>query len=69
MGSGYSAVADPAAFVASTIASNRIIMFSKTYCPYCVKAKAALASLRADYATVELDRWVWDRAEHVIDCC
>lgn len=26
-------------FVDSTIAETKVVMFSKTYCPYCVKAK------------------------------
>lgn len=27
-------------FVDSTIANNPVVIFSKTYCPYCIKAKA-----------------------------
>ena len=28
--------------VADTIAAHKVVVFSKTYCPYCVKAKRAL---------------------------
>lgn len=30
--------------VQSTIANNRIVVFSKSYCPYCAKAKTLLQS-------------------------
>lgn len=32
-------------FVASTIKSHPVVVFSKTYCPYCTKAKKALQSV------------------------
>ena len=46
-----------AAFVAKEIAAAPVVVFSKTYCPYCVKAKAALAPLvsGADVRIYELD--------------
>ena len=28
--------------IKSTIAENAVVVFSKSYCPYCVKAKQAL---------------------------
>ena len=47
------------AFVNGLIAAQPVVCFSKTYCPYCVKAKAVLDSAvkggRAGYTLVELD--------------
>lgn len=48
MGGGVSksspeAMADAKAFVEKTINENKVVVFSKTYCPYCTKAKRALA--------------------------
>ncbi|KAF9949616.1 hypothetical protein BGZ70_001698 [Mortierella alpina] len=37
------------------IANNRVVVFSKTYCPYCTKAKNALAKHHAEAHIVELD--------------
>ncbi|KAG9398683.1 hypothetical protein AC1031_014467 [Aphanomyces cochlioides] len=41
--------------VASTLASNPVVVFSKTYCPYCVLAKKVLTSVNAKYEVVEID--------------
>lgn len=47
------------AFVDDAIASNKVVVFSKSYCPYCVKAKAALDGVvkggRSGYKVFELD--------------
>lgn len=37
------------------IVSSHVVVFSKSYCPYCKRVKALLDSLGADYAAVELD--------------
>ncbi|CAM9239904.1 unnamed protein product, partial [Heterosigma akashiwo] len=37
------------------IAQHSCIVFSKTYCPYCTKAKTALQSTGAKFEVVELD--------------
>ncbi|KAF9937124.1 hypothetical protein BGZ75_005978 [Mortierella antarctica] len=37
------------------IANNGVVVFSKTYCPYCTKAKNLLAKLGASAHIVELD--------------
>ncbi|CAO3568346.1 unnamed protein product [Mortierella alpina] len=37
------------------IANNKVVVFSKTYCPYCTKAKNALAKHYAGAHIVELD--------------
>ncbi|KAH6662617.1 glutaredoxin-C2 [Plectosphaerella plurivora] len=38
------------------IDENRVIVFSKSYCPYCRQAKSALDSLRTAYEAIELDQ-------------
>ncbi|KAK2076065.1 hypothetical protein QBZ16_001401 [Prototheca wickerhamii] len=51
-------MSSPTEFVKQTIQQNRVVVFSKTYCPYCRKAKSALASvgLKQDQIKlVELD--------------
>ncbi|CAL5184593.1 unnamed protein product [Lathyrus oleraceus] len=42
-------------FVAKTIDSHKIVIFSKTYCPYCKKAKAVFKELNQVPYVVELD--------------
>jgi len=42
-------------FVQQLIKENDVIVFSKTYCPYCTKAKKALDSVGASYKVIELD--------------
>ncbi|KAF4697045.1 hypothetical protein FOZ63_010377 [Perkinsus olseni] len=43
-------------FVDNEIASNKVMVFSKSYCPFCKKAKEALASINADAKVIELDQ-------------
>ncbi|KAL3623898.1 Glutaredoxin-C4 [Castilleja foliolosa] len=45
----------PSAFVKNTIKSHSIVIFSKSYCPYCRKAKAVFQELKQDPFVVELD--------------
>ncbi|KAI8832657.1 putative thioltransferase [Chytriomyces cf. hyalinus JEL632] len=40
----------------TAIASSKVVVFSKTYCPYCTKAKSLLDSLGAQYEAIELDK-------------
>ncbi|XP_039123050.1 glutaredoxin-like [Dioscorea cayenensis subsp. rotundata] len=35
--------------------TNPVVVFSKTYCPYCVRVKELLTKLGTTYKTVELD--------------
>eukprot|EP00960_Hanusia_phi_P077001 768637-Hanusia_phi.AAC.1 len=35
--------------------SNTVVIFSKSYCPFCMKAKNVLESLNAKYEVLELD--------------
>ncbi|CRL00806.1 CLUMA_CG014058, isoform A [Clunio marinus] len=48
---------DPMAqqFVRETIESDRVVIFSKSYCPYCTTAKKQFKKLNQDYLTIELD--------------
>lgn len=41
--------------VRNLIASHRVMIFSKSYCPYCNKVKDLFRSLRVDYYALELD--------------
>ncbi|XP_020217983.1 glutaredoxin-C3 [Cajanus cajan] len=43
------------AFVQNVIYSNRIALFSKSYCPYCLRAKRMFAELNEQPFVVELD--------------
>ncbi|XP_020224366.1 glutaredoxin-C4 [Cajanus cajan] len=42
-------------FVDETITSHKIVIFSKTYCPYCKRAKAVFEELNQVPYVVELD--------------
>ncbi|KAJ4957440.1 hypothetical protein NE237_024551 [Protea cynaroides] len=44
------------AFVKKTISSHNIVVFSKSYCPYCKKAKAVFKELNQVPHVVELDQ-------------
>uniref|UniRef100_A0A3Q7J0B0 Glutaredoxin domain-containing protein n=1 Tax=Solanum lycopersicum TaxID=4081 RepID=A0A3Q7J0B0_SOLLC len=46
---------DSSAFVKKTISSHSIVIFSKSYCPYCKKAKAVFRELNQKPHVVELD--------------
>ncbi|KAK3158594.1 hypothetical protein QOZ80_2AG0139160 [Eleusine coracana subsp. coracana] len=49
------ATRSPSAFVQNAIYSNRITIFSKTYCPYSIRAKRIFRDLKEDPYVVELD--------------
>ncbi|KAJ5894588.1 glutaredoxin Grx1 [Penicillium taxi] len=40
----------------SLIDSNSVVVFSKSYCPYCKSTKDLLNSLDAQFAVLELDK-------------
>lgn len=42
--------------VKKLIAEHAVVIFSKTYCPYCVRAKELFASLGVKYHVEELDQ-------------
>ena len=37
------------------IENNKVMVFSKTYCPYCAKTKSTLKELGIEHAVLELD--------------
>ncbi|PHU23129.1 Glutaredoxin [Capsicum chinense] len=37
------------------VSGNPVVVFSKTYCPFCVSAKDLLSTLGASFKAVELD--------------
>ncbi|XP_055706626.1 uncharacterized protein LOC129803838 [Phlebotomus papatasi] len=44
-----------AQFVRETIASDKVVIFSKTYCPYCSMAKEQFRKLSQDFTAIELE--------------
>ncbi|CAK8676795.1 unnamed protein product [Clavelina lepadiformis] len=42
--------------IEENISSNKVMVFSKSWCPYCKRAKDVIAGLYAQYATMELDQ-------------
>ncbi|KAE8724690.1 Glutaredoxin-C4 [Hibiscus syriacus] len=50
-----SADSPEAAFVKKTISAHKIVIFSKSYCPYCKRAKAVFKELNQVPFVVELD--------------
>lgn len=44
-----------AAFVQKTLSAHKIVIFSKTYCPYCRRAKSVFKELNQVPFVVELD--------------
>ncbi|XP_031476328.1 glutaredoxin-like [Nymphaea colorata] len=37
------------------VSNNPVVVFSKTYCPFCTRVKQLLSKLGAEYKVVELD--------------
>ncbi|XP_015898903.1 glutaredoxin-C4 [Ziziphus jujuba] len=50
-----SSTAPEAAFIKKTISSHKIVIFSKSYCPYCRRAKAVFKELKQVPHVIELD--------------
>jgi glutaredoxin 3 len=48
--------ATPKEFIENEISSNKITVFSKSYCPYCTSTKQLFDSLNVDYNVIELDQ-------------
>lgn len=42
--------------IESNINSHKILVYSKSYCPYCTSTKSLLQSLNQDYKVIELDQ-------------
>ena len=41
--------------IKSTIGGSKVVMYSKSYCPFCIKTKDLLGSIGAEYSAIELD--------------
>ncbi|OVA15753.1 Glutaredoxin [Macleaya cordata] len=55
--SGSASSSSPeSAFVEKTISSHNIVIFSKSYCPYCKRAKAVFKELNQKPHVIELDQ-------------
>ncbi|OLN96715.1 Glutaredoxin [Colletotrichum chlorophyti] len=42
--------------VQQIIDDNKVVVFSKSYCPYCRQTKSTLDELNTDYTVLELDQ-------------
>ncbi|CAI2382230.1 unnamed protein product [Moneuplotes crassus] len=42
--------------VDSLIDENPVIVFSKSYCPFCIRAKALLSDMKVQFKAIELDK-------------
>ncbi|KAI5458494.1 thioredoxin-like protein [Mariannaea sp. PMI_226] len=49
-------MADATQKVQQLINDNAVVVFSKSYCPYCKATKSTLSSLDADFVVLELDQ-------------
>ncbi|THU63001.1 hypothetical protein C4D60_Mb01t11110 [Musa balbisiana] len=50
-----SSASNKVAFVKKTVSSHDIVIFSKSYCPYCMTAKAVFQELKKEPCVLELD--------------
>ena len=46
---------DPASIIESTIKSHDVVIFSKSYCPYCRKTKTLFENMNLPFHALELD--------------
>ncbi|CAM0909006.1 unnamed protein product [Alopecurus aequalis] len=55
---GSASASKPASFVKSTVKAHDVVIFSKSYCPYCRRAKAVFKelALKKDPYVIELDQ-------------
>ena len=45
---------DATIFIKETIAKDKVVVFSKSYCPFCSMAKEALDKINCKYTVIEL---------------
>ena len=38
------------------VSEHKVMVFSKSYCPYCIRLKNALSKMKIDYTAIELDK-------------
>ncbi|BFZ04272.1 hypothetical protein BsWGS_07311 [Bradybaena similaris] len=43
-------------FIQDLVSKNRVVIFSKSHCPYCEDSKTLLSNMGVDYTAVELDK-------------
>ncbi|GCB61625.1 uncharacterized protein [Scyliorhinus torazame] len=43
-------------FIRNQVVQNCVVIFSKTYCPYCAKAKGIFEEIGANFKAIELDQ-------------
>jgi hypothetical protein len=44
-----------AAYVDDLLSKNKVVIFAKTTCPWCVKVKALFKDLNEEFVAIELD--------------
>ncbi|KAL3769174.1 hypothetical protein ACHAW5_000644 [Stephanodiscus triporus] len=54
--STYIAMVSPVEFAKSEIASNDVVVFSKSYCPYCTSTKTLFSGMKINAKVIELDK-------------
>lgn len=48
-------MASPREIVEDKVASNKVVVFAKSYCPHCAKTKALLTELGVHFELMDLD--------------
>lgn len=48
-------------FIKQTIAANPVVIFGKSYCPYCKKAIHIMELVGCPFLNINLDKWVFGR--------
>jgi len=49
-------MSSPSEVIKEMVSNNKVVVFSKSYCPYCTKAKKALQDVGASFEVLELDK-------------
>lgn len=49
-------MSSPMEYAKTEIASNDVVVFSKSFCPFCKKTKATLDGLNIEYKAIELNQ-------------
>mmetsp|Transcript_13453 Transcript_13453/g.34186 ORF Transcript_13453/g.34186 Transcript_13453/m.34186 type:complete len:118 (+) Transcript_13453:198-551(+) len=55
-GGAPAAKKDPKGYVEFEKGANRVVVFSKTFCPYCTKVKAKFQDMKVNANVIELDK-------------
>lgn len=46
---------DAKKFIDDTISKDKVVIFSKSYCPFCVKAKKIFDDMNCKYLAIEIE--------------